>query len=99
LDLASHRQGKPVRPVWQTVRPVLSRNSQKPFREKTCLKNLSSFEQEHPQHDRNFLAQKLFTTAHRAKPVRPVWETGQTGFGLDNREELNPREKLKPSSD
>jgi hypothetical protein len=31
-------------------------------------------------------------TGHRAKLVRPVWETGQTGFGLDSREELNPRE-------
>jgi hypothetical protein len=47
----------------------------------------------------DFLAQKLFTTARRAKPVKPVWETGQTGFNLDNREELNPLEKLKPSSD
>jgi hypothetical protein len=47
----------------------------------------------------DFLAQKLFTTAHRATPVRPVWETGQTGFGLESREEFNPREKLKPSSD
>jgi hypothetical protein len=45
----------------------------------------------------DFLAHKLFTTAHRAKSVRPVWETGQTGFGLDSREELNPQEKLKPS--
>jgi hypothetical protein len=47
----------------------------------------------------DFLAQKLFTTAHTAKPVRPIRETGQTGFGLDSWEELNPREKLKPSSD
>jgi hypothetical protein len=38
------------------------------------------------------LAQKLFTTAHKAKPVRPVWETGQAGFGLDSREEHGPRE-------
>jgi hypothetical protein len=37
-------------------------------------------------------------TANRAKPVRPVWETGQTDFGLDSREELNPQEKLKPST-
>jgi hypothetical protein len=37
--------------------------------------------------------------AHKAKPIRPVWETGQTGFGLDSREELNLREKLKASSD
>jgi hypothetical protein len=34
-----------------------------------------------------------------AKPVRPVWETDQTDFVLDSREELNLREKLKPSSD
>jgi hypothetical protein len=46
----------------------------------------------------DLLAQKLFMTAHGAKPVRPVCETGQTGFGLDSREELNPREKLKPST-
>jgi hypothetical protein len=32
------------------------------------------------------------------KPVRPVSQTGQAGFGLDNREELNPREKLKSST-
>jgi hypothetical protein len=37
-------------------------------------------------------------TAHRAEPVRPVWETGQTGFGMDSREELNPREKLEPGA-
>jgi hypothetical protein len=33
-----------------------------------------------------------------AKLVRPVWETGQAGFGLDSREEHNPREKLNPST-
>jgi hypothetical protein len=33
-----------------------------------------------------------------AKPVSLVWETGQAGFGLDSREEHNPREKLKPST-
>jgi hypothetical protein len=44
------------------------------------------------------LLKKLFMTAHRTKPVRLVWETGHTGFGLDSREELNPREKLKPST-
>jgi hypothetical protein len=71
---------------------------EKPLREKTCLKNLSSFEEEHPWHDRDFLAKKLFTTADRAKSVRPVWETGQTGFVLDSREEVNPWEKLKPST-
>jgi recombination DNA repair RAD52 pathway protein len=43
-------------------------------------KSLSSFEQEKPSLDRDPLAQKPFTTAHRAKPVRPVWETGQAGF-------------------
>jgi hypothetical protein len=46
----------------------------------------------------DFLAQKLVTTAHRAKPVRHLWENSQTGFGLDSREELNPWEKLKPST-
>jgi hypothetical protein len=44
------------------------------------LKKLSSFEQENPSHDKDSLAQKPFTTAHRAKPVRLVWETGQAGF-------------------
>jgi hypothetical protein len=63
----------------KSVRPVLSKNPQNTFETKTApkrLKNLSYFEQEKPKHDRDSLAQKPFTIAHRAKPVRPVWETG-----------------------
>jgi hypothetical protein len=45
-----------------------------------CLKNLSSFKQEKPKHERDLPAQKPFTTAHMAKPVKPVWETGQASF-------------------
>jgi hypothetical protein len=49
-------------------------------------------------HNRDFLAQKRFSTAHKAKPIRPIWETGQAGFCLDSREEHSPREKLNTSS-
>jgi hypothetical protein len=55
------------------------------------LKSLSTSEQTKPWSSKDFLAQKPFSTAHRAKPVRPVWETGQAGFCLDNREEHCPR--------
>jgi hypothetical protein len=62
------------------------------------LKSLSTSEQMKPWCNRDFLAQKPFLTAHRAKPVRPVWETGQAGFCLDSREEHSPWEKLKTPS-
>jgi hypothetical protein len=62
------------------------------------LKSLSTSEQKKPWHNRDFLAQKPFSTAHRAKSVRPIWETGQAGFYLDSREERSPREKLNTSS-
>jgi hypothetical protein len=62
------------------------------------LKSLSTSEQTKPWSNRDFLAQKTFSTAHRAKPVRPVWETGQAGFCLDSREEHSPREKLNTPS-
>jgi hypothetical protein len=61
-------------------------------------KSLSTPEQKKPWHNRDFLAQKPFSTAHRAKPVTPVWETGQAGFCLDSREGHSPREKLNTSS-
>jgi hypothetical protein len=62
------------------------------------LKSLSTSEQMKPWCNRDFLAQKHFSTAHRAKPVRPVWETGQADFCLDSREEHSPREKLNTPS-
>jgi hypothetical protein len=62
------------------------------------LKSLSTSEQKKPWHNRDFLGQKPFSTAHRAKPVRLVWETGQAGFCLDSREEHTPREKLNTFS-
>jgi hypothetical protein len=95
LDLASHRQGKPVRPVWQTGQTDFVQNLPK---DPKHLKSLSTYEQKKPWQNRDFLAQKPFSTAHRAKPVRPVWETGQAGFCLDSREEHSPREKLNTSS-
>jgi hypothetical protein len=51
-----------------------------------------------PWCNRDFLAQKPFSTAHKAKLVRPVSQTGQAGFCLDSREEHNPLEKLNTSS-
>jgi hypothetical protein len=51
-----------------------------------------------PWCNRDFLAQKPFSIAHRAKPVRPVWETGQAGFCLDSRKEHSLREKLSSPS-
>jgi hypothetical protein len=95
LDLASRRQGKPVRPVWQTGQTDFV---QKLHKDPKHLKSLSTSEQKKPWHNRDFLAQKHFSTAHRAKPVRPVWETGQAGFCLDSREEHSPQEKLNTSS-
>jgi hypothetical protein len=43
------------------------------------LKSLSTSEQKKPWHNRDFLAQKPFSTAHRAKPVRSVfaWIVGK----------------------
>jgi hypothetical protein len=55
------------------------------------LKRLSTSEQTRPWSSKDFLAQRSFSTTHRAKPVRPVWETGQAGFSLDSREEYSPR--------
>jgi hypothetical protein len=51
-----------------------------------------------PWCNRDFLAQKHFSTAHRAKSVKPVWETGQAGFFLDSREEHIPPGKLNTPS-
>jgi hypothetical protein len=92
LDLASRRQGKPVRPVRSDR--FCPETPQRPKH----LKRLSQSEQMKPWCNRDFLAQKLFSTAYRAKPVRPVWETGQAGFCLDSREEHSPREKLNTPS-
>jgi hypothetical protein len=50
------------------------------------------------QKNKDFFAQKPFSTTHRAKPVRQVWETGQAGFFLDSREEHSLQEKLYPST-
>jgi hypothetical protein len=95
LDLASRKQGKPVRPVRQTVQTDFVQKLPKDLKH---LKSLSTSEQKKPWHNRDFLAQKHFSTAHRAKPVKPVWETGQSGICLDSREEHSPREKLNTPS-
>jgi hypothetical protein len=75
LDLASRRQGKPVRPVWQTGQTDFV---QKLPKDPKRLKSLSTSEQTKPWGSKDFLAQKPFSTAHRAKPVRPVLP-GQSG--------------------
>jgi hypothetical protein len=95
LDLASRRQGKPVRPVWQTGQTGFV---QKLPKDPKHLKRLSTSEQMKPWCKRDFVAHKPFSTAHREKPVRPVRETGQAGVCLDSREEHSPREKLHPST-
>jgi hypothetical protein len=95
LDLASCRQEKPIRPVWLTGQTDFV---QKLPKDSKYLQSLSTSEQMKPWCNRDFLAQKPFSTAHRAKPVRPVWETGQAGFCLDSREEHSTREKLNTSS-
>jgi hypothetical protein len=95
LDLASSRQGKPVRPVWQSGQNDFVQNLPK---DPKHLKSLSTSEHKKPWHNRDILAQKPFSTAHRPKLFRPVWETSQTGFCLDSREEHSPREKLNTSS-
>jgi hypothetical protein len=77
FDLASRRQGKPVRPVWQTGQTDFV---QKLSKDPKHLKSLSTSEQMKPWRNRDFLAQKSFSTAHKAIPVRPVWETGQASF-------------------
>jgi hypothetical protein len=84
-------QPKPVRPVWQTGQTGFV---QKLPKDPKRLKRLSTSEQMKPWCNRNFLAQKSFSTAHRVKPLRPVWETGDAGFCPDSREEHSPREKL-----
>jgi hypothetical protein len=98
LDLASCRQGKPVRPVWQTGHTDFVQKLPKDFKH---LKSLSTSEQTKPWSSRDFFAQNSFSTTHKTKPVRPVWETGQAGFCLDSREEQSPRvnsPKSKPRS-
>jgi hypothetical protein len=95
LDLASRRQGKPVRPVWQTGQTNFVENLPK---DPKHLKSFSTPEQKKSWHNRDFLAQKPFSTAHRAKLVTPVWETGEAGFCLDSQEGHSPREKLNTSS-
>jgi hypothetical protein len=88
LDLVSRRQGKLVTPVRQTSQ---TDSVQKLPKDPKHLKSLSTSEQTKPWNSKDFLAQRSFSTAHRAKPVRPVWETGQAGFSLDSREEHSPR--------
>jgi hypothetical protein len=102
LDLASRRQGKPVRPVWQSGQTDLVQNLPK---DPKHLKSLSTSEQMKPWYNRDFLAHKPFSTAtgrnrsdRFGKPVSPVWETGQAGFCLDSREEHSPWEKRNTSS-
>jgi hypothetical protein len=98
LDLASRRQGKPVRLVRKTGQ---TDSVQKLPKDSKHLKSLSTSEQTKPWSSKDFLAQRLFSTAHRAKPVRPVRETGQAGFSLDSQEEHSPRvnsSKTKPRS-
>jgi hypothetical protein len=74
LDLASRRQGKPVRPVCQTGQTDFV---QKLPKDPKHFKSLSTSKQKKPYRIRDFLAQKPFSTAHKAKPVRPVWEIGR----------------------
>jgi hypothetical protein len=95
LELASRKQGKPVSLVWQTGQTDFVQNLPK---DPKHLKSLSTSEQMKPWCNIDFLASKPFSTAHRAKPVRPVWETGQAGFCLDSREEHSPWDKLHPST-
>jgi hypothetical protein len=70
LDLASRRQGKPVRPVWQFGQTDFVQDHPK---DPKYLKSLSTSEQKKPWHNRDFLAQKPFSTGHRANLVRPVF--------------------------
>jgi hypothetical protein len=76
LDSGSRRQGKPVRPVWQTGQTDFV---QKLPKDPKHLKSISTYEQTKPWSNRDFLTQKPFSTAHRAKPVRPVfaWTFGK----------------------
>jgi hypothetical protein len=87
--------GKPVRLVWQTGQTDFV---QKLPKDPKHLKSLSTSEQMKPWCNIDFLAQKPFSTAHRAKLVRPVWETGQADFCLDSREESSLRENLNTPS-
>jgi hypothetical protein len=80
-------QGKPVKPVRQTGQ---TDSVQKLPEDPKHLKSLSTSEQTKPWGSKDLL-ERSFSTAHRAKPVRPVWETGQAGFSLDSREEHSPR--------
>jgi hypothetical protein len=100
-------QPKPVRPVSETGQTAsvglsltqAGETGQTDFVQKLPndpkhLKSLSTSEQKKPWHNGDFLDQKHLSTAHRVKPARPVWETGQADFCLDSREEHSPREKL-----
>jgi hypothetical protein len=104
-------QPKSVRPVYETGQTAsvglsltqAGETGQTDFVQKLPkdpkhLKSLSTSEQKKTWHNRDFLAQKHFSTTHRVKPVRPVWRTGQAGFCLDSREEHSPREKLNTPS-
>jgi hypothetical protein len=85
----------------QNPRTTRPKHLQKLPKDPKHLKSLSTSEQTKPWSSKDFLAQRSFSTAHRAKPVRPVWETGQSGFSLDSRGEHSPRvnsPKTKPRS-
>jgi hypothetical protein len=105
LDLASHRQGKPVRPVWQigqagSVQKLPKDPSErKPTSRTSSLLNKNNHSTTRTSLLRNSSRQPigLNRSDQFGKPVRPIWETSQTGFGLDSREELHLWEKLKPS--
>jgi hypothetical protein len=80
LDLASHRQGKPVRPIWQTGQAGFVQKLPKtPLTPKTPQEPFLLWAKEAIAR-RDSVAQKLFMTDHRTKPIRPVWKTGQAGF-------------------
>jgi hypothetical protein len=81
-------QPKPVRPVSETGQTASlglsltqagetgqTDSVQKLPKDPKHLKSLSTTEQTKPWSSKDFLAQRSFSTAHRAKPVRPVWET------------------------
>jgi hypothetical protein len=61
--------------------PVLSRNSPKHLQDQNTSRTFPPLNKR-SHSTTETLAQKLFMTAHRAKPVRPIWETGQTSFAL-----------------
>jgi hypothetical protein len=92
VGLSSHRQGKSVRPVRQTGQID---SVQELPKDPKHLKSLSTSEQTKPWSSKDFLAQRPFSTAHRAN------RTGQAGFSLNSWEEHSPRvnsPKTKPRS-